>query len=511
MAHALGIDLGSTNVKVVLVAGDGTVASGARRTLHFDRQGPRAEQDAEATWEAVAAATRQATAAAPAAAADVVAVGCCSQYSSLVPVDGRGHPVGPMVLYWDTRGTEPSWDIMARHPEAMSVFVERHGIPPVGSGLSLGHLLCMQADPRLHGATAAYLEPMDYLTARLTGRLSATQCTAFMLQVCDNRLVGSTTYDDELVGLAGVDASRLPPLLPVDGTVGEILPQVAAELGLRPGAVVHAGMNDSQAGVLASGALTPGVGGLAIGTTAVVVDTVPDMRVDLDSELVTMPTPFGGRYLVWAENGIAGKAVEHVLAAVLLATDELGDHSRADVFDDLEQVLASSGPGPSDVLFLPWLTGSLAPAADRRVRGGFLNLSLDTDRRSLVRALVEGTAHNLAWLLPTVERFSGQGMETFHFYGGAACSAQWTQIIADVTGREVRPLVHPGEALARAVGLDALERSGCIARGDAAALSSPLGDAHRPDPARHARYRERQVVFEEAHQVLRRLYARLDG
>ncbi len=511
VTHALGIDLGSTNVKVALVAEDGTVAAGAQESLHTERDGDRAEQDAQATWEAVVAAVRRAAGAAPEAAADVEAVGCCSQYSSLVPVDRQGHPTGPMVLYWDTRGTQPSWAIMERHPEATSVFVERHGIPPVGSGLSLGHLLCLQADRERHQATAAYLEPMDYLTARLTGRLSATQCTVFALQVCDNRQLGATTYDEELVRLAGVDATRLPPLLPVRGTVGAMLPTVATEMGIAEGAVVHAPMNDSQAGVLASGALESGVGGLAIGTTAVVVDTVPDMRVDLDSELVTMPTPFGNRYLVWAENGIAGKAVEHVLARILLTTDELGDHSCADPFADLDEVLASSGPGPSRELFLPWLVGSLAPAADRRARGGFLNVSLDTDRRSLVRSLVEGTAHNLAWLLPSVEAFSGQRMETLHFYGGAARSANWCQILSDVTGRAVRPLLNPDSALARAVALDALERSGYIASGQAAALSSSGGATHEPDPARHALYAEHQVVFEEAHRVLRPLYTRLNG
>ena len=146
----------------------------------------------------------------------------------------------------------------------------------------------------------------------------------FMAQLCDNRAVGVTEYDAELVRLAGVDASRLPPLVAIDGVAGEILPEVAADLGLPTGITVAAAMNDSQAGAFASDAFAPGRGGLAIGTTAVLLDTVDDKRTDLDVELVSMPSPVPGRYLAWAENGIAGKAVEHVLANVLCATDALG-------------------------------------------------------------------------------------------------------------------------------------------------------------------------------------------
>src|SRR5581483_11031790 len=146
---------------------------------------------------------------------DVVAIGVCSQYSSIVPVDAHGEPVAPMMLYFDQRGTAPSWEIMAREPDAFGVFVERHGVPPVGGGLSLGHILYFQHErPDVHAATSAYLEPMDYVNARLTGRITATQCTMFTAQLCDNRTVGEhLEYDDELVRLAGVDATKLPPLI----------------------------------------------------------------------------------------------------------------------------------------------------------------------------------------------------------------------------------------------------------------------------------------------------------
>ena len=110
--------------------------------------------------------------------------------------------------------------------------VEIHGIPPIGSGLSLGHLLHFQQDrPEIHDATALYLEPMDYVVARLTGTAVGTQNTMFTSQLCDNRSLGATTYDERLLSMAGVDARRLPPLVAVDAVVGEVRP----ELGLGSG------------------------------------------------------------------------------------------------------------------------------------------------------------------------------------------------------------------------------------------------------------------------------------
>ena len=157
-----------------------------------------------------------------------------------------------------------------------------------------------------------------------------------------------------------------------------------------------------------------------------------------------MPSPLAGHYLVWAENGMAGKSVEHVLGELVHATDALGDHGSANPFAALNAALAATEPGANGVLFLPWLTGSFSPHADRSVRGGFLNLSLDARRIDLVRAAVEGTAHNLRWLLPFVEAFAGRAGDRIVFGGGAARSGMWAQIVADVLERPVDTLKAPG-------------------------------------------------------------------
>jgi xylulokinase len=502
MAHALGIDIGTTNAKVALVDDDGRMVASAGRPIATHLDGEIGEQDAEEMWSAVVGAIHDVVAAAPREVRDVVTIGVCSQYSSTVPVDRHGAPVAPVVMYLDTRGSDHCWELMATHERAFEVWVERHGIPPVGGGLSLAHMLHLQRDrPEVHERVAVYLEPMDFVNLRLTGRVAATQATQFTAQLCDNRVVGVVEYDDELVAMTGLDADRLPPLVEVDGVVGELRADVAVTLGLAAGIEVRAGMNDSHAGAYATGATASDHAGLMIGTTSVLLDAVDHMGVDLEHEVLSMPAPAPGEYLVWAENGIAGKALETALGGWFLVDDALADSAVGDPFVQLEAVLAASPPSANGALFLPWLAGSFSPSANRNQRGGFLNLSLDTRRVDLVRAVVEGTAHNLRWLLPLVEDYTGNRIEELVFGGGAARSPGWAQVIADVAGLPVRTLRDPGSAAARAVGFVALQRAGAT---DAPldALVDTLGD-FEPDASTADRYGEVQAQFEAAFEATR--------
>ena len=492
MTVALGIDVGTTNVKAALVDADGTVHAVASRGFAARIDGDEAELDADVQWQGVVDAVRECVASAPGVAAGVAAIGVDSQYSSIVPVDAETNPVAPMRLWSDRRGTERSMAILADE-DAFFGFIERHGIPPVGGGLSLGHVLHFQHDcPDVHDFTDAYLEPMDYVNARLTGRIAANQATQFMSQVIDNRVLGQTTYDEVLLGWSGVDPSRLPPLLPLDEPIGQLLGPVAAELGLPAGAMVYAGCNDTQAGSIATDVRSPGRGGLSIGTTSVLIDDIATKEVDLDHEVLSCPSPFDDTYLVFAENGLGGRSVEHVVERVV---DTGG-------FDTLEEVLDSTPVGSRGVLFLPWLRGSLAPAADPNMRGGFVNLSLDVGRDELVRAACEGVAHNLAWLLPHAEALTGERIQEVVFVGGAARSAGAARIVADVLNRPVVVPDRPEVAIARATGLLALHRHGVIGRDELSTLASS-GNPIEPIAEHHEVYARHQPQFEAAFEALR--------
>lgn len=514
MVHAVGVDVGSTNVKAVLVDADGATVASAQRPLTWARAGAVAEQDAHAQWAAaVGALADLAAAAGPGALAEVGVVGLCGQYSSIVPVGADLEPLAPMRLYLDQRGTPHCAELLQRHEAAFVAWLERHPIPPVGGGLALGHLLAFQHDePAVHERTVAYLEPVDYLAARLTGVVAATQGSMFASQLVDNRTLAATGYDPDLVAMAGIDVERLPPLVPVGSVLGTVQPDVAAATGLPADAVVVAGMTDSCAQALATGASIPGRVGIAIGTTGVVLSDAPHLAIDLDHEVLAMPGLSSERYLVSAENGIAGRAVEHVLTHLVHADDALGAHGAPEPFAHFDAALGASPPGARGTRFLPWLSGSMSPQADASVRGGFVGVSLDTERVDLVRAAAEGVAHNLRWLLGPVEAFTGQAASEVVLTGGAARSAAWAQVIADVLGRTVHALAEPEHSGAVAAARWArVQAQGSQPRREGGAGSSladgalALGATFEPDPSTADVHEAAQGQFVAAFDALRPL------
>ena len=303
-------------------------------------------------------------------------------------------------------------------------------------------------------------------------------------------------YDPRLVEISGVDPDRLPPLLEIDGILGEVTTEAATALGLPDGVVVRAGMNDTQAGAFATGALDSRQRcGLMIGTTAVLIQSIDTKKMDLDREILSMPTPVPDRYVVMAENGIAGRAVERALEVL-----SPGAVTADEQFAELESALAHSAPGAGDLLFLPWLAGSMSPASSSTMRGGYLGMSLVTERADLLRATVEGVARNLRWLWPAVGELCGVDATEVVLGGGAARSHGVAGVLADVLGVPVTVLEEPSLAAARAVGSVALTRT---LGGDPTTLEVHRGARHEPDPTAVPVHDRLQPIFEAAFEANR--------
>ena len=181
------------------------------------------------------------------------------------------------------------------------------------------------------------------------------------------------------------------------------------------------GINDTQAGGVAAGTFSGTHAGLALGTTAVIVTHLAKKKVNPLRSLYTMPSPLGDTHMLSAENGVAGVAVDYFLDTMVYPDDPFATlESVDDRYAAFNAAAAASKPGAAGVLFLPWLRGSLAPHADGRMRGGFLNVGLDTTRNDLARAVLEGVALNLRWLQGPVEKFIDREISHYVFYGGGA-------------------------------------------------------------------------------------------
>ncbi len=462
-AYALSIDLGTSGPKVALVSLTGEIATSAAGSVQTHLIPPDgAEQDPEEIWSAIRSAVRQVIEEAKRPAEQIVGVSVASQFSSVVPVGPDGQPTMNLILWMDGRGAPYAQEIYQKHPDALLKWLDVHGVIPLPSGNdSLSHMMWVQRErPAVYERTHRFLEPADFVTARLSGACVANACTAFMMLLTDNRDLGSLRYDDDLIAMSGVDRDKLPELVPVLSSLGPVRDEVAEDLGLAPGTPVFSGVTDTQAVAVGTGTFETSRGGINIGTTSQVLAHVGSKATDVQNEIVSTPSPIPDRYLALAENGLGAKALEHFLRNVVFATDALADHSSEDVFGRIEEIVREAPPGSGNLLFLPWLTGSQSPSANPKVRGGFLNLSLGTTRACMVRAILEGTAFSLRWLLPAVERFASQEFDELRFAGGAALSDEWSQILADIMNRPVLQLEDGRHVINRATAFLAFERLG---------------------------------------------------
>jgi xylulokinase len=310
--------------------------------------------------------------------------------------------------------------------------------------------------------------------------------------------------------MAGVDRAKLPELVPVDAVLGPLRPDVAAELGLRPETPVLAGACDGPAATIGAGAVDDYQGYFYIGTTSWLSCHVPRKKTDLRRLLSTMPAVLPGRYMVMAEQGVAGRCLEFLKDALLYPRGEPGIEEPANVWEVLDAQGRSVGAGSDGLLFTPWINGVLAPVGDGTTRSAFFNQSLRTTRAHYVRAVMEGVAYNLRWLRGAVETFVGRPFPELRFIGGGALSDTWCRILADVLGCPIRQMENPRFANAVGGALAAFAALGEIRVDEIPGLVR-TATVHRPDPANRETYDELFAEFLELYRRTKPIYRRLNG
>lgn len=461
----LAIDLGTSGVKVAVVDPDGIVVGGAYESFvtRFTADGG-AEQDADEWWAAIGRCSREAIGEAGfGPSPGVIAV--TSQYMSVVAIDAAGRPLAPVIMWTDRRGgplhpLHESYDVWER-------WLDVHGLIPLDNE-DVGHIAVLRDRYPMHtDDLAAYVEPADALTARLTGRVAASPCTAFPLMCTDNRDWTKVDYDDGLLELARLTREVLPPIVVPHEPLGPLTADAAAHIGVAPGTPVMPATVDSITSAIGCGAIDATRLAFVIGTTSVVASHVGAKQVDLAHGITSMPSPLPGSYFVMAENGMGAKALDLFVNQIVYVDDAFATApAPVDAFARAEAAARTIAAGSDGVLFLPWLAGSIAPAPDDDVRAGFLGVNLETTRAHLARAVYEGVALNAAWLLPSFQAFTGQQYESLTLGGGGARSDLWAQIVADACGIAVHQLADPAHTNARGAALLALSQLGHVQLAD---------------------------------------------
>jgi xylulokinase len=500
----LAVDLGSGGPKVGYVTTAGEPVWGWHE--RGDALAGAAVQDAEEWWRSIAAAARRGLAEGGVDGGSVVGVAVTGQWASTVPVDEAGRPVAGCLMWSDTNGAEHSaaafgGPVAGYAPRVLATWLRRSGgIPNPAGADPVAHMLHLDRDrPEIAAAARWYLEPVDYLTMRFTGIAAATHMSMTAAWLTDNRDLSRLEYDATLVRLSGVDPRHLPPLVASGSIVGTVLPDVAAEIGIPASAQVVTGMPDLQNAAVASGCVALRRPHLSLGTSAWISCPVPVKKTDVIRQMASVPGIGDGGYLLANNQDNAGRALEWFRAAVAPEAS----------YADLEALAATSAPGAGGVLFTPWLSGERSPIDDRRARGGFHNLSLETSRADLARAVLEGVALNLRWLLGGAERFAGTRFDHIRLLGGGARMDLWCQILADVCDRTLERVADPLFGALRGAGLYLGLALGDVTPEQLLGLV-PVDRVFTPDPANRATYAALFREFPDLHARNKGMFARLN-
>jgi len=518
--RVLAIDLGTSSVKVGLIGFDGRLAGWESEALplHILPDGG-AEQAPADWWRALVTAARRLLAAHPDEARQVAAVCCSTQGEGTVPVDRDGAPLMDCVLWMDMRGAA----YLRRHfrgPLNLSGLSLLHlprwirltgGMPsPTGKDPAAHMLLIRDAFPRVYERTYKFLNVPDYLNLRLTGRFAATPDSILTSWITDNRDPDAIHYDPRLVADCGIDADKLPQIVPCTEVLGRLTDEAATAFGLSTAVQVVAGSIDTTAAAVGSGAVEDFATHLYLGTSSWMAAHVPFKKTDVRSRLASVPCAVPGRYLMTALQATAGGNLTFLRDNILYHEDELpADERVPDVFKIFDRMAARVPAGSNGVIYTPWIWGERAPVDDPSLRAGLYNLSLDSTREDVVRAFLEGVALNGRWLLKPVRRFLGRPVEAMNLVGGGATSAVWCQIVADVLDVEVRQVKDAIQANARGAAWIASVGLGEISFADVPRLVE-FERVCEPDAAKRSVYDERFAAFLEIHRRMRPLFRRLN-
>jgi xylulokinase len=403
MQSLIGIDVGTSGVKALALAPDGTVLGRAEQSYPLDMpQTGWAEQDPSLWWEA----TELALAALN--VEDVAGIGLSGQMHGLVILDDADQVLRPAILWNDQRSAVECAEIEeSTGTERLVALTGNHAL----AGFTAPKLQWLRRhEPEVFSRIGKVLLPKDYVRLQLTGEHATDVADASGTLLFD---VGRRRWSDEMLETLELPSEWLPPVYESPEISG------ATKLGIP----VAAGGGDQACGALGVGADRPGPLSLALGTSGVVFATLegyaPDAQARLHTFCHAVPES-------WHAMGVSLSAAGSVQwFRSLVAPDE--------EFSVLLEEAARWAPGSEGLLFQPYLAGERTPHADARARGAFVGLALRHDRGAMMRAVLEGVAYALRDSLELIREL-GITPQVARVSGGGTRSSLWLSVIASVLG-----------------------------------------------------------------------------
>ncbi|NIK80345.1 xylulokinase [Paenibacillus castaneae] len=487
MSYVIGVDLGTSAVKVLLVDREGTVAAEASRSYPlFHEHSGWSEQRSDDWVDATIEALHELTAESGIASDTIEGISFSGQMHGLVLLDGEGNPVRNAILWNDTRTTEQCREIERTLGDKL-LTVTRN---PALEGFTLPKILWVRKhEPETFAKAKLFLLPKDYLRYRLTGELHMDYSDAAGTLLLD---VAGKEWSSEVLEAFGLPASFCPPLVESHELVGTLLPQLAERSGLTANTKVFAGGADNACGAIGSGILSEGLTLCSIGTSGVILSYENDKDKD-----------FAGKVHFFnhgKENSFYAMGV--TLAAGYSLSWFKKTFAPNESFDELLNGVGDIKPGASGLIFTPYLVGERTPHADPNIRASFIGVDGSHERIHFARAVMEGITFSLN---ESVDMFrqAGKTVDTVISIGGGAQNPVWLQMQADIFGAKVVALENEqgpglGAAMLAAYGsgwFDSLE--------SCAHKFVKHADSYSPQPEAVAAYEGIFKVYQQVYEQTR--------
>jgi len=483
----LGIDLGTSALKVLLVDDRQRIVDQASVALEVQRPRPLwSEQDPEAWWQATRAALHQLRERRPLELGGVRAVGLTGQMHGAVLLDEHDRVLRPAILWNDGRSAAQCRMLETREPRSRQI-TGNLAMP----GFTAPKLLWVaEHEPDVFRRVRVVLLPKDYLRLRLSGEHASEMSDAAGTLWLD---VGKRNWSPAMLAATGLPETAVPRVVEGSEATGRLRPGLAAEWGLPADVLIAGGAGDNAAGAVGVGVIRSGQAFLSLGTSGVYFVASDVFRPNPERAVHTfchcLPDTWHQMSVILSAAGC--------LPWVVALTGAAGE-------EPLLQEIERSDRDP-EVVFLPYLSGERTPHNDPQAKGVFFGLTHETTRADLGRAVLEGVAFAFADGQDALAE-AGTAIEEVSVIGGGARSPLWGRILASVLDR---PLRYPlGGELGPAFGAARLARLASSHESPADVCSAPpIATVVEPDPVLRERYRDRLGLYRRLYRDLRAAFA----
>jgi xylulokinase len=489
--NTLGLDLGTSELKALVMSADGAVlaTAGAPLTWRQPHAG-WAEQDAQDWWQATVAACAQLKAHAPQALAAVRAIGLSGQMHGATLLDAADNVLRPCILWNDTRSAAQC-EALTRDCSRLHEIAGNLAMP----GFTAPKLAWVREhEPEIFKRVATVLLPKDWLRLTLTGAKVSEMSDAAGTLWFD---VAKRDWSDALLSATGLTRAHMPSLIEGPQVSGQLTDAAARELGLTAGIPVVGGAGDNAASAIGIGAVKAGDSFVSLGTSGVLFSVTDRHRPNVGEAVHAFCHALPG---VW-----------HQMAVMLSAASALSWVTRATGQASEGELLAkaaalSAAERDAAPIFLPYLSGERTPHNDAAASGVFLGLRNAHEAPHLAWSVIEGVSFGLRDGLDAMRR-AGSRIDEVQLVGGGSRSTLWAQLLADVL--QVRVLIGQASSVGGALGAARLAALGLgeINAARIADICRAPTTLQRFEPHPSARLEHRLATYRAAYQALRPVFS----